>query len=298
PNADTTMLYTKGYVSINGKLSGTGQILSSGSIYFKAGSQLNTAKSYTTYVPTNTSYGPPVLQKTITIPSSKLALYSKGTIQMGNPEGKGNLTALYEKLKDVFKEKSARTYTSLINNALNTEVEITQEDKKRVSIDFDDEKILLKDCMTKYYGYTLTESKIFLDNIVRKNAYMTIDKLGKIYYNMPKDTKNIKIECQSPSSFSGVIYACGGFKCNAEYNDVTINGVLVTYGAEPNYIPGNGNGLNKNELLDIKTYGGIEVENCNNFSVIYTSSDLNSFMKLCGEKKPVNLTQIYYNILK
>lgn len=297
PNADTTMLYTEGYVSINGKLSGTGQILSSGSIYFKAGSQLNTAKSYTAYVPTNTSYGPPVLKKTITIPSSKLALYSKGTIQMGNPEGKGNLTALYEKLKEVFKEKSSRTYTNLIYNALNTEVEITKEDKKRVSIDFDDEKILLKDCMTKYYGYTLTESKNFLENIVRKNAYMTMDKKGNIYYNMPKDTKNIKIECQSPSSFSGVIYACGGFKCNAEYNDIIINGVLVTYGSEPTYIPGNGKGLNKNELLDIKTYGGIEIENCNNFAVVYTSSDLNSFMKLCGEEKPVNLTKIYYNEL-
>ena len=82
PNDNTTMLYTKGYVSINGKLSGTGQILSSGSIYFKAGSQLNTAKTYTSYVPTNQQFGPPVMKQNVSIPSSKNSLYLKDTISI------------------------------------------------------------------------------------------------------------------------------------------------------------------------------------------------------------------------
>ncbi len=295
---DTTMLYTKGYVSINGKLSGTGQILSCGSIYFKAGSQLNTEKKYTHE--THDSDGSSKTE-TITIPNSKLALYSKGTIQMGNPEGKGDLTELYRKIREVLGNKSASSYWSLTNDALNTEVEITDADKERVSKDFDDKKMLLKDCMTKYYGYTLTETRELLRNVVYKNARMTTytDKFGIVYtsYSMPEEAKNIIIESQSPSSFNGIIYAYGGFKCDAEHNDVTINGVLVTYGSDPNFKPGSGENLDPAELLGIRTKGGIEIEHCNNFKVIYKSTDLNKFMKMCGQVMPVGLTRIYYNKL-
>ena len=107
------------------------------------------------------------------------------------------------------------------------------------------------------------------------------------------------ISYKSPSGFSGIIYACGGFKTNANYGDLTINGVLVSYGASPsaNHEPGSGKGLDSKDLLNIKTPGGIEIEKCKNFSIIYNSTDLNNFIKLCNEKNPINLSCVYYNKL-
>ena len=274
-----TMLYTNGYVSINGKLSGNGQILSGGSIYFKVGTQLNTGLK-------------------IEESNNKFALYSKGTIQMGVPKGKGNLTELYEKIRIVLANQSALYTNTIVNRALNQEIELTKKEKARMS-ETTGNKMSLKECMTKCYGYTSKEAKNFLENIVQKNSYITYNYNNYYYnyrYNMPEKAEDIKIESQYPSTFNGVIYSWGGFKSDAEYNDVLINGVLVTFGADPNYQPGSGEGLNEEELLHLNN-GDIKIDNCENFKVIYTSSDINAFMKLCKQEKPIYLTKIYQNIL-
>lgn len=275
-----TMLYTNGYVSINGKLSGNGQILSGGSIYFKVGTQLNTGLK-------------------IEESNNKFALYSKGTIQMGVPKGKGNLTELYEKIRIVLANQSALYTSTIVNNALNEDVLLTtdQEKKKISSKDKDNKYISLKNCMTKCYGYTAREAKNFIESIVQKNACIVYYKYSSRYC-MPAEAKDIEIESQHPSSFSGVIYSWGGFKSNAEYNDVIINGVLVTYGADPHSQPGSGEGLSEDACTDKDILnGGIKIENCENFKIIYTSSDINTFLKLCKEEKPIGLTKIYQNTL-
>ena len=129
---------------------------------------------------------------------------------------------------------------------------------------------------------------------------------------MPTDANEIDVNAKNPSSFSGIIYACGGFYCNpGTGNDVVINGILVTYGADPKSgLPGSGNGLNDDDLLEIKDKdgetiynfekdpGAVIVDNCRNFSIVYNSTDLSNFLELCsGNKLPVNLTCVYYNKL-
>ena len=280
PDKTMTMLYTQGSVYINGQLSGNGQILSCGNIYFKAGTRLNTNLS-----------GEEA--------NNKIALYSKGSIIMGVPEGKGNLTDLYTKIRKALAGESAMYTTTIVNRALNSTVEqtdLTDKEKKRLSKSNKGD-ISLKNCMMKCYGYTSREAKNFIENIVQKNAYTLYNYYNSIYY-MPKKEEDITIESQNPSSFSGVIYSWGGFKSNAEYKDVIINGVLVTYGANPDYQPGSGKGLNEANSADndIKN-GGIKIENCENFKVMYTSSDINTFMKLCKQEKPIGLTKIYQNVL-
>ena len=280
PDKTMTMLYSKGSVYINGQLSGNGQILSCGNIYFKAGTRLNTDLSYDEA-------------------NNKFALYAKGTIRMGVPEGKGNLTELYTKIRTVLANKSAIYTSTIVNNALNEDVLLTtdQEKKKISSKDKDNKYISLKNCMTKCYGYTAREAKNFIESIVQKNACIVYYKYSSRYC-MPAEAKDIEIESQHPSSFSGVIYSWGGFKSNAEYNDVIINGVLVTYGADPHSQPGSGEGLSEDACTDKDILnGGIKIENCENFKIIYTSSDINTFLKLCKEEKPIGLTKIYQNTL-
>lgn len=285
-NENVGTLYTNGYVAINGKLSGTGQILSGGSVYFRAGSQLNA-----------NPYGNPLMHPA---ENSKLAIYSRGTIKMGVPQSIENLEPLYKKINDVLKNASSYSYYSLTYSALNSNVKITKEDKERVAAyitDDDNKNIPLSRCMEKYYGFTYNEAYDYIDDIIRTNVKYDSDTYK---YIMPSD---IQIPSyQSPSGFSGIIYACGGFKTDANLGNLTINGVLITYGGNPspNSIPGDGSGffgLNNKELLGINSYGGIEIKNCRNFSIIYNSTDLNNFVRLCNEQDPINLSCIYYNKL-
>ena len=69
---------------------------------------------------------------------------------------------------------------------------------------------------------------------------------------MPSNSDSIKISStKSASSFSGLIYACGGFTCNADRNNVIINGTIVTYGADPSSSnPGSGTGLNADNVFE------------------------------------------------
>ena len=280
-NSNSNLLYTNGYISINGKLSGTGQIISKGSVYFKAGSQL--------YAGTESS-------------NSKLAIYSNGTVQMGIPEGKKiDTTQLYKRIQEAMSGETAYYTSTIVSNVFYKQIEITEDDKKysgQVTSNVNNSgKISLSDYMQKYYGFTYREARDYIEDVVIMNANWNY-KLNR--YVMPSgDEIKMTISYKSPSGFSGIIYACGGFKTNANYGDLTINGVLVSYGASPsaNHEPGSGKGLDSKDLLNIKTPGGIEIENCKNFSIIYNSTDLNNFIKLCNEKNPINLSCVYYNKL-
>ncbi len=280
-NSNSNLLYTNGYISINGKLSGTGQIISKGSVYFKAGSQL--------YAGTESS-------------NSKLAIYSKGTVQMGIPEGKKiDTTQLYKRIQEAMSGETAYYTSTIVSNVFYKQIEITEDDKKysgQVTSNVNNSgKISLSDYMQKYYGFTYREARDYIEDVVIMNANWNY-KLNR--YVMPSgDEIKMTISYKSPSGFSGIIYACGGFKTNANYGDLTINGVLVSYGASPsaNHEPGSGKGLDSKDLLNIKTPGGIEIEKCKNFSIIYNSTDLNNFIKLCNEKNPINLSCVYYNKL-
>ena len=163
--------------------------------------------------------------------------------------------------------------------------------------------------MRKYYGFSERESRDYIEEIVRINAVYKDDK-----YTMPKSADDIEVNEKQPSSFSGIIYACGGFYCNpGNDNDLIINGILVSYGATPQeeHQPGSGYGLNEDDLLTIKDdkghtiidfkekYGAIKIQNCKNFSIVYNSTDLSNFLELCsGDKLPINLTCVYYNKLQ
>ena len=279
-NANSNLLYTNGYISINGKLSGTGQIISGGSVYFKAGSQL--------YAGTESS-------------NSKLAIYSKGTVQMGIPEKKKiDTTQLYKRIQEAMSEETAYYTSTIVSNVFYKKIEITEDDKKYGNMTSNvnsSGKISLSDYMQKYYGFTYREARDYIEDVVIMNANWN-NKLNK-YVMPPGDKIKMTLSYKAPSGFSGIIYACGGFKTNANYGDLTINGVLVSYGASPsaNHEPGSGKGLDSKDLLNIKTPGGIEIENCKNFSIIYNSTDLNNFIKLCNEKNPINLSCVYYNKL-
>ena len=115
---------------------------------------------------------------------------------------------------------------------------------------------------------------------------------------MPENSTDIKItSTRSSSSFSGLIYACGGFTCDAKESNVVINGTIVTYGAEPSSSsPGSGSGLNKDNLLQLSA-GDIQINNCKDFSIIYNSTDFASFVSKYSSEKPINLSNIYCNRL-
>ena len=315
-NDNSVMLYTDGFISINGKLSGTGQILSNGSVYFKAGTQLNAN----------------VIHSGLNSESSKVGIYSHGTVKMDIADVNGTCTELNKEIKNLLKGESADNYTKISNKILETPItvkkktgintinftisinnnenfELLKEAYIRVAenIDVHEGTISLKEFMRKYYGFSERESRDYLEEIVKTNATYQNN-----IYKMPQKADEIEVNAKNPSSFSGIIYACGGFYCNpGTGNDVVINGILVTYGADPRSgLPGSGNGLNDDDLLEIKNSdketifdfkknpGAVKIDNCRNFSIIYNSTDLSNFLELCsGDKLPVNLTCVYYNKL-
>ena len=311
-NDDSVMLYTDGFISINGKLSGTGQILSNGSVYFRAGTQLNA----------NTT------SSKLTSESSKVGIYSHGVIKMDVADVNGTCSELNKEIKNLLKGESADNYNKIANKVLETPItvkkksgnftisinnkenfELLKEAYIRVAEDIavSEGTLSLKQFMRKYYGFSERESRDYLEEIVKTNAIYSNNM-----YKMPTDANEIDVNSKNPSSFSGIIYACGGFYCNpGTGNDVVINGILVTYGADPKSgLPGSGNGLNDEDLLEIKNKdgstiynfeknpGAVIVDNCRNFSIVYNSTDLSNFLELCsGNKLPVNLTCVYYNKL-
>lgn len=300
PNAVT--LYTTGDSLISGKLSGTGQILSNGYTYFKAGTQLNIDD-------TNNA------NKKFT---SKIAVYSKKDIQMGVPEGKENSNILKQQIKNVLEDISESNYETYSPSSMVTHVlyfNIKQSDLMSDSARYGvDEKLLppatppggpsggsnpngnsshsngnhyitLSDYMTKYYGFSYREKQDYISNIVQNNIYKNKNNYYKI---VGKDDITI-FDYQAPSGFSGIIYTCGNFKTNAINSDLTVNGIIVAYGGSP--------GKSGSDGSPGKSGGNILLDGCKNFTLTYNSTDIDNIRRLCYEAYPINLTCVYYNRL-
>ena len=287
---DSVMLYSKGNVLINGKLSGNGQILSGENVYFKAGAQLNAKKGKD--LKKNDDDGKL---------NSKIGIYSRGKVTMQEPDSIGSFDELHNSIKNSLEKlqgKEYEYYNFIVDTILEENVPVTKEAKSKIDSRLADKapkSTSLKKLMKDYYGFSERESRDYLEEVVSKN----------LIYNHQNDryklAKDLKITSKNPSSFSGVIYSCGGFECNAGNNDVTINGILCTYGASnpDTDEPGSGVGFEFGSKKCLSgNPGGIEIKKCNNFSVVYNSTDLSDFLEICsGEKLPINLTCIYCNRL-
>ncbi len=314
----TVNLYSEGPVILYGKLSGTGQILSEKSVFFKAGTQLNTSN----YI--KKAHGEYTEKKNVG-ETSKLGVYAGKTIKMGSPDGETyeNILELHNKIKYLLAGEKGKSIKEIANKVLyqkneDKEITVTKDDLGRfaterssnseikdndlselsASIAEDWKKpILLSKLMSKYYGFESREAEDYIQEILERNC--TYDEKTK-EYKMTEKENEINIMLRSSSSFSGVLYACGGFKCDAEGNNIVINGAIVTYGADPtSYSPGSGGGLGSlsdKDMLNISKFGNIEIYNCRDFSIVYDSSDLAAFVNKISDK-PINLSGIYSNKL-
>ena len=304
------MLYTDGYVSINGKIFGSGEIISGGSVYFKAGSQINAVEEEVLYsingeTTEKTDEDDTETENETTIKSqqnedieltsnSEIAIYSKGTVQIGIPESNSFVeleNKIQEKLIGLFANSHSEIATNVLNSNIKIDEKYAQKLEKELGINILPQEISLKNFMTNYYGYSESDSTNYLETIVRQNATLNTEKN---IYEMPKNVNDIHIQSTTPSNFKGIIYACGGFKCNAEKNALKIDGILVTYGSDPNSDPGKGINLNNKDLLGI-TDGSIKVENCNNFSITYNNKNTSTFDIFCVNEPILNLNCIYFN---
>ncbi len=298
PVSNPITLYTTGDSIINGKLSGTGQILSNGYTYFKAGTQLNLDSN---------------IDDTDNKLTSKIAVYSKNNIQMGVPEGKENSNILREQIKKVLKEiskedKDYYSYQNIASKALydlriNTN-EIMKDDvsygvnqdllpnapanpnSHNPSSSSTNQTISLSTYMQKYYGFSYREKEDYINNIVMNNVY--VNKHGR--YKLVGEDDIAIFDYQAPSGFSGLIYTCGDFKTNAINSNLTINGIIVAYGGDPGASGDKGKPGKSNS-------GNIKIDGCKNFTLTYNSTDLDNIRRLCYEGYPINLTCVYYNRL-
>ena len=312
-------LYSNGPVILYGKLSGTGQILSNKSVYFRSGTQLNTG-NYMKITKENT-----YVENSNVGETSKIGVYSGKCIKMGAPEGDSeeNTLELHNKIKYLLENESDKSITEMANKILylkneDKPIKVTANDLGRFatdsSYDPNDDKIKLDELtasiaadwkdpitlsklMRKYYGFEDREAEDYIKEVIKRNCIY--DENKKIY-KMPENKDKIEIMTRSSSSFSGVLYACGGFKCDAEGTNIVINGAIVTYGADPaGYQPGSGGGLGNishPDMLNIDDFGNIEIYNCKDFSIVYDSSDLAAFVNTISDK-PTNLSGIYSNKL-
>ncbi|MBR0519363.1 hypothetical protein IJJ97_06200 [bacterium] len=244
---------------------------------------------------------------------------------MGAPEGETNenLLELHNKIKYLLSGVTGKNIKEIVNEVLylkneNRPITVNKDDLGRFaterssnsqitdndlselsqSIAEDYKKpIILSKLMSKYYGFEDREAEDYIQEIIERNCIY--DEETK-QYKIPEKKEDIKIMSRNSSSFNGVLYACGGFKCDAEQNDLVINGTIVTYGADPTTnSPGSGSGLGSlsaPDMLGIKNFGNIEIYNCKDFSIVYDSSDLASFVNKISNK-PVNLSGIYSNKL-
>ncbi len=332
---DSVNLYSDGNVIINGKLSGKGQIFSKKSLSFKAGTALNNNEYREEDKEKSTWKTKYYTEKENVGEISKIAAYSRASITMSPPEGEKeeNLNELHNKIKNLLTGKdstgektikengvSGTTIKDILNNILYSNVSVNEKDLTRVAskivishvdpknyaatevsltseIVMNDlkEEIPLLTLMRKYYGFEDREARDYLEEIIQENYNYDEEKN---LFKMPKKYDDIVImSSRSSSSFSGLIYACGGFKCDAKNNNIVINGTIVSYGADPSsYSPGTGGGLKEDDLTNVGA-GNIEIKNCKDFTVVYDSTDLATFVHKNSSKLPVHLSNIYSNKL-
>ena len=244
---------------------------------------------------------------------------------MGAPDGetKENLLELHNKIKYLLCNENGNSVKEIVDKTLyqkdekkpitvtkddlgrfaterSSNSEVKDDDLSELSKSIAEEykkPILLSKMMKKYYGFESREAEDYIQEIIERNCIYD-ESIKK--YKLPEKEDDIKIMSRNSSSFSGVLYACGGFKCDAEKNDIVINGSIVTYGADPKTnSPGSGSGLvslSSSDMLNISDYGNIEIYNCKDFSIVYDSSDFAAFVNKIS-KKPVNLSGIYSNKL-
>lgn len=332
---DSVNLYSYGNVTINGKLSGKGQIFSKKSMFFKAGTQLNTNEYMEEDKEKSTWLKKVYTEKENVGEISKVATYSRGSIMMSAPDGEKeeDLNELHNKIKNLLSGKdstgenqikedgiSGTTVKDILNNILFSNVRVNEKDLTRVAskivishadpknfkdvttsltseITMNDfkEDIPLLTLMRKYYGFEDREARDYIEEIIQENC--NYDDKNNLF-KMPTNSDDIVImSSRSSSSFSGLIYACGGFKCDAKENNIVINGTIVSYGADPSsYSPGSGAGLVNDDLLNVGV-GNIEINNCQDFSVVYDSTDLATFVHKNSSQLPIHLSTIYCNKL-
>lgn len=278
---DMATIQCDGPIVVNGKLSGDGQLMSGDFIYFEAGSELNTNREEA-----NTSC---------------IAIYAKGSVKMGYATQDQDMVALTERVKLSAAGMTGYSEQEITYKLLNKKVAVTDADKTRISGKIPESSMSLLDLMRKCYGYTEREAELLVSrtvsrNVIREKIDDNLRQYSTYRYKMPEDIGNMSAILRQPSSFSGVIYTCGGFYANANGSDFNLNGALISYGADPGVqkTPGSAAGLSNTSLLGIKP-GDIVVSNCSNFSVTYDSTDLEGFVNNYTGPKMVSLTTIYYN---
>ena len=282
-------IYSEGPVIIKGKLSGNGQVLGGNSVFMEAGSEINSQDSdYNT---------------------SNLAIYAKGSVKMGHVRQIDNIDNLYNRLKEAMINIQGSSIDALVSKILDKKIKITNEDLLKVNANSTSQKLkageevsILK-LMTQGYGYSRYEAEMLVKNNVERN-YNTEIKTKQngntdTIYKTPASADLISFFERSPATFSGVIYTCGGFAADGGGEDFTINGALVSYGADPSSgsNPGSGVGLSDSVSLLGIGCGDIVINDCKNFSVVYDSSDVQAFVANYNGAPPVNFTSVYYNKL-
>lgn len=337
---DKVNIYSNSSIVINGKLSGKGQIFSKKNLFFRAGTALNTndyndiTREYNSF--TGTYKITDIKEKQNVGEISKIAIYSKGTTVMKAPQGESeeDLDELHNKIRHLLVGESStgeekldkvtgNSIKEIANKILFKNVQLKAQDLTRVASSVNQagskpvtsavivndlsEKITLLKLMRKYYGFEEREARNYIEEIVKRNYIYDEEKDS---FKMPDNYNDIEIiSTRSSSSFSGLIYACGGFSCDAENNNIVINGTIVSYGADPaSSSPGSKSGLD-DELLLIKDNndknvvdftrrpGTIKITNCKDFSIVYDSTDLATFVYKYSSDKPIHLSNIYCNKL-
>lgn len=309
--AETTTLFCEGAVAINAKISGTGQILSGKYVYAQTGSEINTNS------------------KAADSNSSNISIYANGSVVLDMADGQHDLSSLYERIQNASKGVKGANASEISSKILDKTVMTTDEDLLRISglakeklfAEYKGNHLLtLKTLMGKYYGYSDRESENFIKQAVERNAIKEYEETGSssfptqeskyytVSYRMPEKASDIKLKIDHPSEFSGIIYACGGFRVDGGDNDLTINGSIISYGGNPALCePGDNIGINDDAI--IKTWrqekgadnGDVNIS-CSNFRLIYDSSDLAAladFVESYSTNKALNtnLTTVFYNRL-
>ncbi len=286
-------LYSQAPISISGKLTGDGQILGGESIFFKAGSELNINRN------DNQNDDPEYEEET----SSQIAIYAKGSVKMGYTASgnKQNLNGLTNKMKSLAAGETGGSLHSIVQSIMRSKVNINDLDiHNAISIE---NFPTLEKVMTKAYGYSKREAEWIVYKLVEQNYRTKTIKSPHqaqkttVYY-MPNDVSEIIASTKAPSSFSGVIYTCGGFSADMENGPFTLNGILISYGGDPSSTPtpGSGAGISQTSLLGIAP-GNIEINNCSNFTVLYDETDLKTFVENYEVPLITNLKQVYFERL-
>lgn len=284
---DPASIYCDGPITVKGRLKGEGQLFGGSSVTFDTGSDLNVISEES-----EKKYGS----------SNQIAIYAKGSVRMGYIGMKSNMEMLYEKLKNCMSEKSGNSTYDLERQVLNSKIQLTETDMSNLDPSAKVKRnCTLEELMEKGYGYTERERSSMVRKSIESNMSTSRSRNNRtgmfVYtYRLPKEDK-IEVPEQSPSSFKGIIYTCGGFYANMEDYPLTLNGVIVSYGGDPSLtLPGTGDGIDNSSLLGLEP-GSIKIDNCSNFTIIYDSTDLNAF--ITGHKENIikNFVTVYFNVI-